>query len=1015
MKRHYLIPSSDSLLRGALSLVLSAGMLCASAYSVSRADRLSPLAAGYLERAEIMIDEGNFAGVIDQLRHLETQGVSLSSQDREDFTYLLALALYQRGDADCVDLLREFAYNYPASTLAISARLAAADYFFFAHRFNSALEAYRQIDYSRISPADRPLYQYRMALSMVKSGHYDEARPIFMQLHEYRDFNLAADYYLSYIEYVNGNTDVAYDGFKEVAQRMNGVNNDGIAPDYYIAQIEYSRAQYDRVIALGSELIERNPVEELIPETLRIVGLSYFKTGQEEKAQKYLEKYVLMPDINPAPDAVYALSVIEYSQGNLDEAQTGFATLTELNNDLAQSAYLYLGQIAVAQGDSNAAAISFEKAARMGYDRNVTETALFNYITARTRGGNIPFRSSIPLLQEFIQKFPSSQYAPRVEEFLASAYFNEKDYSNALASINRIKRPSQKVLEAKQKILYQLGMECMSNSRPADARKYLMEAVAINGDRALKAQANLWLGDACYALGKYGEAQNAYNAYLSADKKGENRTLARYNLAYALLMDGKYSRAAASFADAMKADPMLPKRLYDDALIRMADAQYYSGEYKLALKNYSTAISGGAQDSDYATFRRAVMYGLDGDIKRKLSELSDMPSRFPGSKWLPNALLEKGQTYTGLGDTKNAVIAFEQLRSTYKQSAQARKGMLNLAIAYMDAKEYGKAEDSYKEIIRKWPSSEEAVLANDDLRQYYAANGGLREYASFLKSVPNAPQIDASEMETLAFEGAETAFADDINATTLLQKYVEDYPNGRYLSQALLDIATGKEQTGEKETALNAIESLLARRSDSPQVPEALLLKARIIESYGPVRRDDALKAYKDLEKRGGNDYLADAYAGIMRNTDKDSERMKYAALVRTSGGLSADQMEEAEFYEASAMLKNGDTKNATAMLKKLAANPKSLSGAKAAVILGQHYIDSGNISGAEEVLTAFTDEGSPHEYWLARGFIALADVYHLKKKDYLAVEYLKSLRDNYPGKELDIHDMIDSRLKEWK
>ena len=168
-----------------------------------------------------------------------------------------------------------------------------------------------------------------------------------------------------------------------------------------------------------------------------------------------------------------------------------------------------------------------------------------------------------------------------------------------------------------------------------------------------------------------------------------------------------------------------------------------------------------------------------------------MPSRFPGSKWLPNALLEKGQTYTGLGDTKNAVIAFEQLRSTYKQSAQARKGMLNLAIAYMDAKRIrqgrGFLQGDYPQMVM---SSEEAVLANDDLRQYYAANGGLREYASFLKSVPNAPQIDASEMETLAFEGAETAFAGDINATTLLQKYVEDYPNGRYLSQALLDIAT---------------------------------------------------------------------------------------------------------------------------------------------------------------------------------------------------------------------------------
>ncbi len=46
-----------------------------------------------------------------------------------------------------------------------------------------------------------------------------------------------------------------------------------------------------------------------------------------------------------------------------------------------------------------------------------------------------------------------------------------------------------------------------------------------------------------------------------------------------------------------------------------------------------------------------------------------------------------------------------------------------------------------------------------------------------------------------------------------------------------------------------------------------------------------------------------------MRNTDNYSERMKYAALVKNSSGLSADQVEEAEFYEASAMIKDGDAK----------------------------------------------------------------------------------------------------------
>lgn len=1003
------------LLRGTLALLFSASVALGNATHLNREDRLSPLAAGYMERARIMLDEKNYSGVIDQLKHLNTQGTRLTLQEREDFTYLLAIALYERGDADCVDMLRQFADDYPASPQAMAARLAAADYFFFAHHFGNALMAYEEIDFSRINPSDRPLYDYRKALSMVKCGRFDEALPIFEYLHDNRRFNLAADYYTAYIHYVKGDYTKAYSEFEDVAERMDDDNPEGLAPAYYMVQIEYTRGEYENVVNHGRSLLQKKPVAELLPEMQRIVGLSYFKLGKYDAAESFLSSYIHTPDVAVAPDAVYSLGVIEYSKEEYDAAQRRFASLTDLNDDLAQSAYVYLGQIAVREGDNNAAAISFEKASKMDFDPQVTETALYNYLAARTRGGNIPFSSSIPMLNNFLRRFPKSKYAPEVEEYLATAYFNEKDYAKALESINNIPNPSASVMSAKQKILYELGMESMINNRPGVARTYLREAVSINGDASLRAQANLWLGDAAYSLGNYAEAEKAYQDYLSADRRGENRTLATYNLAYAQLMQDKYAQAADNFSNALKGNPMLPKRQYDDALIRMADAQYYKGDYRLALKNYTTAIENGAQDRDYATYRRAVMYGLGGDIKKKLSELAAMPAAFPNSKWLANALLEKGQTYSGLGETGKAVEAFEELRSSHKQSAQARKGMLSLAITYMQAKQTHKAEEAYREVISKWPTSEEAVVANDDLRKFYAANGGLNEYASFLRSVAGAPQIDADEMEALSFEGAETAFADDITATELLEKYVETYPNGRFLARALLDIATGKEEVGDDEGALRHLNSLLERRSDSPQVPEALLLKAQILEKGGPVNRKQTLETYRQLEQRGGNDYIADAYAGIMRNTDKDSERMKYAALVKESGGLSADQLEEAEYYEASAMLKNGDVTNAVEALERLAKNPKSLSGAKAAVMLGQHYFDAGNMSDAEKVLAAFTDEGSPHEYWLARGFIALADVYHEKKKDYLAVEYLKSLRDNYPGEELDIHDMISSRLEKWK
>lgn len=703
-----------TLIRRMLALTFSASMLCAYASTPTRESRLNPLATGYLERARIMLEEGNYAGVVDQLKHLDTQHVDLQPRDREDCAYLLALALYQRGDADCVDILRDFAENYPASPQSLPARLAAADYFFYAHHFSNALAAYQEIDYSRINPADRPLYNYRKALSMVKCGLYDEALPIFTTLRDNRRFNLAADYYLAYLDYVKGDYEAAFSGFKSVEQRSNGDSPEGIEPLYYMAQIEYARGKYDEVTQHGIALLHDNPVDELVPETERIIGLSFFKLNDFGQARKYLSSYVNHKEINPANDAVYALGVIDYHDGDLDNAQLRFASLTDLRNDLAQSAYLYLGQIAIREDDPNAAAISFEKASKMNFDPDVTETALFNYIAARTHGGNIPFSSSIPLLQGFLSQFPRSSYAPQVQEYLATAYFNEKDYARALESVNRIPDPSSSVVEAKQKILYELGMEAMANNRPSSAREYLTEAVSIKGDPLLRAHSHLWLGDACYALGQYREAENAYSAYLKADRRGENRTLAQYNLAYSQLMQDKYKSSAQNFANALKATPALPRRLHDDAIIRMADAQYYAGDYKTALKNYTAAINNGATDSDYATFRRAVMYGLGGDIKTKLAELSSMPSKFPGSKWLPNALLEKGQTYSGLGQTSQAVESFEQLRASYKQSAQARKGMLNLALTYMKVNDYDNAEETYKDIITKWPSSEEASLANED-------------------------------------------------------------------------------------------------------------------------------------------------------------------------------------------------------------------------------------------------------------------------------------------------------------
>ena len=1020
MKNYFDKPNRrrEAFLSAALSILAIIPAVNAGAQASAAPDRLSPSALGYIERARTMLDAKNYGGVIDQLKMLNTQNAdfnlldALSPAAREEYVYMLAEALYQRGDSECLDLLRSFERNFPASPLAIKARLSIADFYFFNHAWADALEAYDNVDFDRLNRTELPLYTYRKALALIKTGSYSDARRLLKKIASVEEYRTAARYHEAYLDYQEGELDKAYEGFSRIRSSADGE----FYPEYYIAQIDYSRGKYQQVIDTAMPLLrKKNLNEELLPETNRILGLSYFKEKDYSNARKYLTDYIRTTPGDGAPDAVYALGVLDYQDSDYQSAAERFETLTNLDSDLGQSAWLYIGQCDLKSGNMDAAAMAFEKAAKLDYDPNVTETAIYNYAAALTRGGKIPFSSSATLMEDFIKRFPDSEYTPKVEEYLASAYYNDRNYRKALSSINAIRKPSANVLAAKQKILYELGMECVTNGNPSEGADYLRQSIELaSHDRAIAAQAQLWLGDALYSLGDFRNAEKAYKNAASQIKASANRTLAIYNQAYAEYMLDNYSSAARTFASALSASPALPASLRDDATIRRADCLYYTGNYSEAKNLYQQAINNSAADADYALYRHAVMLGLGNDTKGKIRELSEMESRWPGSRWLPSAMLEKAMTYESLGQANDATNAFREVSKRYQDTSQARKALLNLALADMKRGNGEEAADEYKEIIRRWPSSEEAAMANDDLKKYYASTGELPEYAQFLKSVPGATQLDNDEMEKLAFDGAEIAYTDNSANISLLQNYVRDYPDGKYLAPALLDIAYSLDQQKKYEEAELMLSRLVAERPHSAQAPEALLMKAEILE-YKLGREKDALLAYRELEKIAGQEFGAEAAAGIMRTSTDSSEQLEYARKTRLAGGLSADQLEEASLVEANALLKMNRPGEGLEILTALAANPSSEAGAKAAVELTQYYLDTKQYALAEKTALDFTDAGTPHEFWLAKGFIGLADAYHAQGKTLLAKEYLQSLRDNYPGKESEILNAISSRLKSWK
>ncbi len=79
---------------------------------------------------------------------------------------------------------------------------------------------------------------------------------------------------------------------------------------------------------------------------------------------------------------------------------------------------------------------------------------------------------------------------------------------------------------------------------------------------------------------------------------------------------------------------------------------------------------------------------------------------------------------------------------------------------------------------------------------------------------------------------------------------------------------------------------------------------------------------------------------------------------------------------------------------------------------LAQYEFDNGQLKKARRRIEKFIDANTPHQYWLARGYILLSDILRKQGSDFEADEYLKSLKENYPGDEADIFQMIDQRLK---
>lgn len=970
-------------------------------------------ADGYLKRTKLMYENRNYAGAIDQAQRLGQ--LPHSADEGENAAYLAALSEFERGKTGSLTALKQFIADYPTSPLAVNSQERIGSYYFYRGDYADALIEYSKVREGALNADDSEDILYRKAYCYLQLGQWDDAKQLYDRLSGTKRYADASTFYHAYINYAKGDYNKAYQQFS----RINRTGQLGYQAQYYLCQIEYTRKQYDRVISLGNSLLSDEANDYFAPELHRLVGESHYQQGDDAQAKSHLQKYMATTEDPIVRTAAYALGVIDFRRSDWNGTIDNMNHVTTEADALAQSAYLYIGQSQLKISQFKAAAMAFEKAAGMNYDSSVRETAFYNYAISQSQGGRTPFDRSIDMFEQFLNEYPKSKYASQVEGYLVDAYLTASDYDKALTSISHIKNPSAKVLKAKQTVLYNLGVQTLKNDRPAEAAKWLQQAIAVgNYDRTVVNESKLWLAEAQYRTGNYAAATNNQLAFVnSVSKTDANYGLAQYNLGYSLFQQRRYEAAKKAFQNAISSKT-LDKSLLADAYNRIGDTQYYTSDYTAAEQSYAQAVTNDAQGStDYALYQKAMMAGLNKQYQSKADQLEALLKAHPSSNVAPAAMLERGNALAALGKSKEANAAYNELTSKYPKSNEARKALLQTAIVSKNANDENAAIKAYKSVITKYPTSSEAQAAAEDMKLIYADRGQLAQFGAFLKSVPGAPTLDVSEVDRLTFETAEKDAIASKPSIAKMQAYLNTNPNGAYVAKANYYIGRYEANRGNYAAALQSLDEALKAGTDASFAEDALAIKSDILTKQG--RTNEAIETLKALEaKASSGDNKVTAQLQLMRaysKAGKWSEAARYADLVLSTSGLSADEEREATLERAIANTHLGNNSSAQADLKKLAADVQTEQGAQAAYQLAKMQYDARNYKASEKTLNSIIDAGTPHYYWLGQSFILLADIYNAQGKTFEACEYLESLKANYPGKDKETFNEIETRLNKWK
>ncbi len=924
--------------------------------------------------------------------------------------YYMAVSALRSGHKSGEQLLVTFIGEDNTSPYVHHANFHLAEHQFELGRHTQVLRTLSNINEKVLTDTDQISAHYMRGYSHMMGDQLDLALNSFVLVKDKNHImSRPATYYHAHIHYLRNNFETALQGFRSLQEDANFSK---IIP-VYVSQIYYKQQRYNDVVNYTVPIINQME-EQYKPELAKIIGDAYFQLKRYTEAIQFLEYYHQMPGQKSREDN-YLLGFCYHTTGSWDKSLPYLEAAARGTDQLAQSAYYHLADGYIRTGQKERARAAFESAAEMTFDDRIREDALFNYAKLTYELSYSPFNETIKAFDRYISLYPNSERNTQAYQYLVEVFMVTRNYRDAIASIEKIAVKNNAINQAYQRVTYYRGIELFGNNDFSQAIAHFDKSLQQNISAQLTASARYWRAEALYRSGNFTSSANGYNQFLvspGAFSLPEYND-GHYGLGYAYFKLEDYARSADAFRKYLNAvrSQSVPK--VADAHNRLGDNYFQQRNYTEAVKSYQAALNMRLYDADYSLYQLAFTSGLMRDRNGKINQLRNLINSFPQSAYIDDARFELSRTYQEEGQFEAAASEYRILIDNHRESVHYPRALLQMGLINYNTGDYASSLRYYKEVVEKFTGTADAQAALMGIRNCYVEMNDVDAYFAYANSVGRGVTVTRGTQDSLLYVSAERQFmAGDPNAAAQLQRYLDQFPNGGFALNAHFYLGEALYGSGQYSRALEHY-VYVTRQPLNPFSENAYVRGAELL--FNATRYGEALELYNRLETiANSKTNTIRALTGKMRSSyrlERYSDAIANATRLQQAEKPSESLLREANYITAKSHYNLTQIDQALPLFQTLAAETNSVEGAESKYLVAEIHFKRQAYSQAEAQVMDYISKGTPHQFWLAKSFLLLADVYIARNDNFQARHTLQSLIDNYPEENDGIKAEGNSRL----